>query len=407
MANTITPTDLFERFNSLISQQSGGNLAEQRLTDVISVAQAAQLYGYENTLNALSVAMGKVLIAVRPYNASFSLVETDNEAYGQIARKISYFYDGFEASKDWETGTGGGAQLADGSTVDMYTIRKRYPLEMQFGGLKILEKSYTRFLRQLKVAFSNAEDFDKFYRGEAVQINNEIQMMKEAENRALVLNAIGATFNTGNASMKLNMTKLFNEKYGTTSTTQQLLTQSFPEFSKFFVSTVKYLSDMLTRNTDLYHLTPTKKKDGGETLKLYRHTPRNAQRLLLASKVWYQAETEVMSGVFNDQYLQLDQAERVAYWQSPSDPLSVNVIPNQFDVTTGASKDGDAVTGITVLGLMYDKDALVTTYRQEDVFTTPVNAKGVYYNTVHHWAKDYRYDPTENMILFYMKDGEK
>lgn len=405
MANKITPTDVYSSFNTLIGQQAGGALATSYLGETITVGQAAQLYGYENTLNALSIAMGRVLIGVRPYTGSFALIESDNEAYGQIARKISYFYDGFEGAKDWETGTGDGAHLKDGQSVDMYKIHKRYPLEMQFGGLKVLEKSYTRFLRQLKVAFSNAEQFDAFYRGEAVQINNEIQMMKEAENRALVLNAIGATFNTGNANMKVNLTKLYNEETGTSLTTAELLSGTFlPVFVKFFVSKIKFFSDLMQKNTSLYHLTPVKTGDGGENLVLYRHTPKDAQRLIIPSKLWYDVETNVMSSIFNDGYLKLDQAERIAYWQSPADPMKVNVTPNQFDVSTGLSKDGDNVSDLVVVGLLYDKNALAVTYRQEDVLTTPVNASGVYYNTVHHWAKDYRYDPTENMILFYMKD---
>ena len=406
MANKITPTDVYSSFNTLIGQQAGGALGTSYLGETITVGQAAQLYGYENTLNALSAAMGRVLIGVRPYTGSYALIETDNEAYGQIARKISYFYDGFETAKDWEAGTGSGGHLQDGQTVDAYTIHKRYPLEMQFGGLKVLEKSYTRFLRQLKVAFSNAEQFDAFYRGEAVQINNEIQMMKEVENRALVLNAIGATFNTGSSSMKVNLTKLFNTEKGTTFTTAQLLNDALPDFVKFFVSKVKFLSDLMQKNTNLYHLTPTKKGDGDRTLSLLRHTPKEAQRLLVSSKLWYDAETNVMPSIFHDGYLKLDQAERIAYWQSPTDPMKVNVTPNQFDVKTGLSKDGDNVADLVVVGLLYDKDALTVTYRQEDVLTTPINASGVYYNTVHHWAKDYRYDPTENMILFYMKDDE-
>lgn len=406
MANSIKPTDIYSSFNTLIGQQAGGALATSNTSEMITVGQAAQLYGYENTLNALSIAMGKVLISVRPYNGSFALIESDNEGYGQIARKISYFYDDFEGAGDWETGDGSGAHLADGQSVDMYKIRKRYPLELQFGGLKVLEKSYTRFLRQLKVAFSDAEQFEAFYRGEAVQINNEIQMMKEAENRALVLNAIGATFNTGSEKMKVNLTKLFNDANGTTLTTKELLSTRLPDFAKFFVSIIKYTSDLMQRSTNLFHLTPNKAGDGGKNLLLYRHTPREAQRLLISSKVWYSVESEVMSGVFNDGYLKLDQAERIAYWQSPADPLNVNVTPNQFDVTTGLSKTGDNVEDLTVLGVLYDKDALAVTYRQEDVLTTPVNAKGVYYNTVYHWAKDYRYDATENMVLFYMKDGE-
>lgn len=412
MSNQLTPFDMYASFNTLIGQQGGGALGNSDLTRSVTVGQAAQLYGYENTLNALSTAMGKVLIAVRPYSGSFTLVESDNEAYGQILRKISYFNSEFESEQSWITAEdrSQSPQLLDGMSTDQYTIRKRYPLELQFNGNKVLQKSYTRFMSQLKVAFSNAEDFARFYQGEAVQINNEIQMMKEAENRMLVLNAIGATYNTGNANMKINLTTWYKTLVGDqTLTTDKILNDpaTFSAFAKKFVSLVKFTSDMLRKNTTMYHLTPTNKTDdNGNALTLYRHTPKEAQRLLLASKMWYDAETEVMSGVFNDNYLKLEQGERIAYWQTPANPLDVDVTPNQFDVNTGLSEDGNEVKGVKVVGLLYDKDALGVTYRQENVLTTPINARGNYYNTVYHWSKDYRYDPTENMVLFYMKDEE-
>ena len=411
MGNSVTPTNIFSSFNTLIGQQAGDPIKTSLLGQTITVGQAAQIYGYENTLNALSMAMGKVLIGVRPYSGSFAMVESDNEAYGQITRKISYYSDGFEADQSHITSSDRtqSPQLLDGMSTDPYSIRKRYPLEIQFGGVKVLQKSYTRFLSQLKVAFSNAEDFDRFYRGEAIQIGNEIQMMKEAENRALVLNAIAATYSTGNTEMKINLTTWYKELTGDdTITTNKILNDSavFSAFAKKFVSLVKYTSDLLTKNTKLYHLTPQNKMDdNGEVLStLYRHTPRANQRLLLASKIWYDAESEVMSSVFHDGYLQLEQAERIAYWQTPADPLEIRVAPNCLDVTTGLSIDKPEVSDIKVIGLLYDQDALNVTYRQNDVLTTPINARGNYYNTVYHWAKDYRYDATENMVLFYMKD---
>lgn len=403
MANKFTPTDIYKNINKIIDQQTGNRVSPTSTKDMITVGQAAQIYGYENTLNKLSAAMGRVLTAVRPYKGGFSLVESSNEEYGQIARKISYFYDGYEASENYNTDIND-SQLKDGSSVDMYKIRKRYPLEVQFGGVKVLEKSWTRFLNQLKIAFSSAEQFDAFYRGEATQMANEIQLMKEAENRALVLNAIGATYQTGGDQQKVNMTKEYNTAFDTSYTTDELLSTHLKEFLEFFVSSVKFHSDLMETNSDMFHLTPTKTNDAGEQLRLLRHTPKPFQRLLLSSQIWHDAEARVMSEVFNDQYLKLDQAEKIPYWQSPLSPTEINVVPNVLDTTTGLSKDGENSNIPVVLALLYDKDALSVTYRQEDVLTTPVNARGVYYNTVHHWTKDYRYDATENMILFYMED---
>lgn len=405
MGNSIRPTDLYKNFNALIGQSAGGALAGVDLKDSITVGQAATMYGYENTLNALSAQLARTLLGVRPYTSRFNLIESDAETYGTFLRKISYFYDDFQPSTDWNTDITS-TQLNDGNSIDEYPIHKRYPLEMNFGGTKVLQKEYTRFLEQLKLAFSSAEQFDAFYRGEAIQLNNEIQMMKEAENRALVLNAIGATYNTGTPYQKINLCKLYQDETGQTIPASNFLS-NIQSTGPFIVETIKYLITLLERPTDLYHLTPSKTSDAGNKLKLYRHTPRSEQRLLLNSKIQFSMETNVLPFAFHDGYLKQDAVEYVPYWQTPTDPYAVNLShTSEFDISNGMQKDGAAVNLKTVVGVLFDRSALMTSYRQTDVLTTPVNARGRYYNTAYHWAKDYRYDPTENMIVLYVEDVE-
>lgn len=415
MADSTLPVSIYNNFNAIIDNVTGkAGAGSVALDTVITVGQATQLYGYENTLNKLSIAMGRVLIAVRPYTSRFGLIEQDSEQFGQLTRKISYFADGFEDMQNWNA-TQIASILKDGATVDHYKIKKRYPLEVWFGGNKVLQKHYTRFRNQLKVAFSNAEDFVRFYEGEAIQINNEIQMMKEAENRALVLNHIGALYmNAAKASnyptgMARNMTKEFNDKYGTAYTSAELLSTHLKEFTQFFASVLKYQSDLLEQASELYHVTPQKASDaGGNTyLHLWRHTPKSKQRLMLSSSVLYDMESTVYSEIFHDGYLKPEQAERVPYWIDPANPLGCSKVTkvNALVPTSGNSVSLDAkLTNIKVLGLLFDADALAVTYRQEDVVTTPVNGAGDYYNTFYHWSKDYRADFTENAVLFYMED---
>ena len=228
-------------------------------------------------------------------------------------------------------------------------------------------------------------------------------MIREAENRLTVLNAIGATYNTGAAASKRNLTKLFNDEY---STTAQLLNEHIKEFTEFYIVQLKNDMDMLKGNHDLYHLTPSKNDDAGQPLKLLRHTPMEYQRLYLYKPLVRKTEARVMAEIFNDNYLKLPQYEGVMYWQNPSAPAEVNVTPNQLNITDGSSKTGNAVDLKQVVGLLYDRDAIGTHYHIDRVLTTPVNAAGAYYNTVYHWAKDHQLDQTENIILYYMEDSE-
>lgn len=405
--NSILPVDIHEVVNSLIAQAGGAALAATDTSNMITVAQAAQLYGYETLLNALSLQVGRTIIAIRPYNGDGMGIEVTNQEYGQISRKISYYANEFEAEESWNTAASdAGYNLKDGASVDHYKIKKQYPLEMNFGGNKVLQKHITRFLYQLDQAFQSNSDLATFIGGLATENQNEIAMMREARNRAILLNFIGGLYNTGTVRSKVNLTKEFNTKFGTSYTSAQLRTEHLKDFLAFLVSRIQFDSDMMMKNTDLFHLTPVKKDDNGNTLKLYRHTPKNLQKLILNASLLYDAESMVLPQIFHDGYLKLENYTAMPYFQSTATGSegAVNVTPNQLDVATGTTVKGAAVNIPYVVGLMYDRDAVSSTFRLDRTITTPDNAGGAYMNTYYHWANDFVNDFTENAILYYMAD---
>lgn len=407
MPNTITPVDVYRLFNDFAKILFGGQTTMQAVDTktFATVGEAALRQGEENILDALTVQLTRTIFAIRPYQGAFHSIESTSQEYGLLTRKISYFYDGFEASQDWNTDLNP-KQLMDGQSMDHYVIKKRYPLEMYFGGIKTLQKHFTRFRKQLKIAFRNADEYERFYQGLAVEINNEIGMKREMENRLTVLNYIGGLYNIGTAHMKRNLTALFNARYNTTYTSEQLRTEHLKEFLAFLVVQLKTDTRMMERMNTMFHITPNKTDDRGNSLTLLRHTPRSIQRLLLYAPLFYEAEAKVFPTIFNTEYLRTENYEGVDYWQNPELPSAVSVIPNQFSIATGKSEDGAQVDIPYVVGILYDRPALVTSYIYDDVNTTPVNAAADYYNTYYHWAKDYQNDFTENGILYYMADPE-
>lgn len=408
MANTLYPYSVHSIVNSLIAQAGGAALTGVDLSYGVTVAQAVQIYGYEPLVNALSLQIGRTIIAIRPYNGDDMGIEVNNQEYGQITRKISYFTNEFERDESWNTAPAGasGYNLKDGTSVDHYKIKKQYPLEMNFGGNKVIQKHITRFLYQLDQAFQSNADLAAFIGGLAIENLNEIAMMREARNRIILLNYIGGLYNTGTARSKVNLTKAFNDKFGTSYTSVQLRTTYLKEFLAFMVSRIQFDSDMMAKNTDLFHLTPVKTNDDGATLKLYRHTPKNLQKLILNASLLYDAESMVLPQIFHDGYLKLENYTAMPYFQSTAagSEGSVSVTPNQFDVAKGLSVTGKAVSIPYVVGMMYDRDAVASTYRLDRTITTPDNAAGAYMNTYYHWANDFMNDFTENAILYYMED---
>lgn len=405
MANKLTPVDVYQIVNAAAQQMYGKDtaLVATDTTSFVTVGEAMLRTGYENTLNALSYTMGRLYIAVRPYRHRFDLINMDDTLYGTISRKISYFTKLFEASGNWNTDLNS-EQLKDGQSIDHYKINKSYPLEVQFQGIKTLEKSLTRWEEQLDVAFRSEEEMARFLQGMMTEASNEIEMGIEAENALSIQNFITGIYETGNAAQKVNLTKAFNTEHGTAYTTAQLLGEHLKEFIPFLTYTIKKYSDNLEANTSMYHLTPVKNDDEGDPMTLLRHTEKKLQKLFLLKDVIRKSEAMVFPEIFHDGYLKMENYEGVLYWQNPNDPTAIKCKPNILDVATGQSKDGTEQEIKTVIGMLFDRDAIFNSYKLTKVRTTPVNARGDYYNIFWHWAKSHNVDYTENAVIFYMED---
>lgn len=402
-------TDVYKIVNQMVEAMYGANTTLKAVdtSTFVSVGEAMLRTGYENTLDALSLVMGRTIIAARPYKGKYQLINRFDQEFGAIQRKISYFYDGNEASQDWNTDINP-ENLKDGKSVDHYVIRKRYPLEMNFIGIKVLQKHYTRFRKQLKIAFRSEAEFEAFFRGMLIEVYNELEMNREAEAKLLVLNRLVSNYyqgKNGNPAMAVNLTEGYNTTYGTTYTSDQLRTTYAREFLAYVVETIKLSSLMLRRNTAKFHVTPNKTDDAGNQLVLLRHTPQSKQRLFLYAPFLIGSEARVLPEVFNDKYLKIENYEAVEYWQDINTPASVSGTGITLNPATGESVTTGAQEIPYVLGFLFDVDALAINFRLEDTLTTPVNAAGDYYNTYFHWARQYNDDVTENSILFYMEDA--
>ena len=404
--NSFTPKDVYAIINAM-AREMGGDVATLSAIDTssfVTVGEKMLRTGYTNTLNALSIVIGRTIIAARPYRGRFRIITRTPAEWGGTERKISFYSTKREAARDFNTDLNP-SQLVDGASIDPWVISKDYPLEMNFAGFKVSQKSYTTWLYQLRQAFHSESEFAEFVRGRLVNIANDIEVEMDAENRLQVLNAIGATINTGTARQAVNLTAEYNAAKGTTYTTAQLTTTYLKDFMAFFVARVKGDMELAREYNTLFHIYPARNDDGGNALELKRHTAPEDRRLLLYMPFIRQAETEVFPSLFNDSYVKLENFEGVEYWQNPNDPAGVKVTPNQLNTTTGQSENGAEVDQAMVLGLFFDRDALATSIKVENVYTSPINPRGSYFNTFYHYAKNYKYDPTENMVVYYMQDA--
>lgn len=399
------PQDIYTIANALVKEVTGQTPAITAVdtSSFINVGQMCLDQSKEGTLQALSNMVARTIIAVRPYSGRFTSIEASSQEWGLFIRKIAFFSGEFDETKFINTAQNPDT-LRDGNSVDMYKIKKRYPLEMYYTGESTLNQRYTTFRDQLKTAFQSESEFSAFLNGMMVEIGNDVARWKTAENRAVVMNFIGSLYNTGKPGQKVNLTEQFNTARDTNYTTRELLTVHLQEFLSFFVSYLETLTGLMEESSELYHLTPMCTDDNGNTLHLLRHTPKSEQKLLLYQPLINDAKAWVYPAIFGPGYLSFGNYEGVQFWQNINDRSAVSVTPSQFNVNTAKQETGASVKLDYVVGLLYDRRALATTYRQDSVYTTPFNISGEYYNTEHHWKMNYMQDPTENAVLFYMAD---
>lgn len=422
MARTLTPVDAHNIMNALVKQATG----QQAITavDTSSFVSAGELVlatGVENTLNALSMVIGRTLMAVRPYRAKLMLINALNtNAYTTRLRKISVYAKDAIPAGDLNTnlytnlynGMGDVKQTTPVENVgSMWEQNKPVVLEMNFGGRSAWDESLTIYEDQLKIAFRSEADFNALVSGIMTAKENDIEFTKEAFNRMVVLNQIagrialeGTKINGG----AVNLTSAFNTRFGTSYTSAQLRTTYLTDFLAFFVSVFKQYSRKFEIPTVNHHWTPTKTVDGTQYTSLIRHTPRDRQKAFLYEPLFIDAEAQVMPKIFNPEYLNVDNYEGVMYWQAEGvgiDNAGINVTPAIPD-ENGQTTASDPVEIPYIVGILFDEDAMMVDYQLESADSTPINARHKYRNIWWHFWKNAINDFTENAVVFYMADED-
>ena len=414
MTRALKPRDAHTLMDAIMKEACGSSAFSVVDTSTfVSAGETVLTTGTESTLNALSTVIGRTLMAVRPYKAKLNIINAINtDMYTNRLRKVSFYSKDSQASGNLNTdlftknlynGYDNGSNSGD-STASMWVQDKPVAVQVNFGGSSTWQECLTTYKYQLKNAFRGESEFNEFISGIMTAKANDIEMRKEAFNRMLLLNAIGGTYLSNQTESKVNLTEEFNKKFGTQYTSVQLRSTHLKEFMQFFVSRIKQDMRKLTLNSTLYHMSPSKTVDGTTYNTILRHTPIDKQRLMLYNPLFMDAEAYVFPEIFNTKYLDIGkQYEGIDFWQSISTPEKVDVTPAITD-SNGQCTKGTNVKLDYVVGLLYDVDAMMIDYQLDDVSTTPEEARKHYRNTWWTFCRNAIYDPTENMILYYMAD---
>lgn len=424
MAKVLTPLDAHAIMNALVAQATGQ--ASITATDTSSFVAAGELVlatGMENTLNALSLVLGRTMVAVRPYGAKLNILNAINTgAYSHRLRKISFYSGSALPAGDWNTdlytnlaegydnGTNGatGSTPPTNSTASQWEQHRKVPLEVNFSSQNVWNDCITLYEYQVKQAFRDEQSFNAFVAGILTEHGNDIESQKEAFNRMTLINYIAGVYDLDAASSTgrvVNLTKAFNDFFRTSYSTTDLQTTYLKEFLEFFIAEYKRYSDLLTYRSASFHHAPA--GPNGEVL--LRHTPKDKQRFICYNPFWLKARAMVMPEIFAPQYLAEPQFEAVDFWQSFGNGPAIKVTPaipdfDRTSATFGTQIAGTAVDLDYVLGILYDEDAIMTDFQLESAATTSLEARKRYRNSWLAISRGAIADYTENAIIFTMED---
>ena len=425
MARTLTTKDGYSLMNSLVRQATGqATSAAIDASTFVSAGETVLATGLENTMNALSLVLGRTFAAVRPYKARLRTINAINTGvYSHRLRKTSYyakdalpsgyfntdlytnFADGFTAGEN-ETGTPPTPQ----STKSQWEQHPAMPLEVNFAGSTTWQDCITMYEDKLEQAFRDVESFNTFIEGILVEHGNIIESQKEAWNRMTMLSAIASRYYLASNSIVptavVNLTTEFNNTFGTSYSSQDLRTTYIKEFLEFMTAKIKETSDRFEERGTAFH-DPMQQTISGVNYHVLRHTPKDRQRLYLYNPILRLAEAMVMPEIFSPDYLDLDkQFERVEFWQSnDSETNRPKVVFNSAYLDTDGTQHATGTQTIDfVVGVLADEDAMMTDFQLEKALTSPLEARKGYRNNWLTFAKNAIIDQTENMVVFIMAD---
>lgn len=387
MAETLNVKQIATVMNGIVEQATGKSaLAAITAGDFSSVATTALVNGYDPIMNAISQMVGRTIISNRPYQGKFNELVADTQRFGWITRKI---VPGILAGE-----TDGAFSLTDGAhTPDMFDVRKRPVRQFNFYGTSAYAYHETYYNDQINGAFDSLEGFRGFVAGMRQAFENDRELMLEALARATFTAFVAGVIGSGAASQTVNLLTDYNTEKGTSLTATTVREPAnWSNFVKYATARIQTVSNLMESRSTLYHKSVT-------GFDVYRHTPVEDQRFYMPASIQAAIGTEVMPGLFNQEWLQRITYRPVDYFQSIQSPMSISVTPTILGAD-GTTSAGDPVTATNVFAVLMDRDAVGVSLMDESVASAPYEVAGRYTNVWYHANKRYWMDYTENCVVF-------
>lgn len=385
----MTVTQIYEIMNTVTKETLGSEtVVYEDLSNIIEVGnQFIDKVGVDNYVRKLNDVIGKMIFVNRVYRGRVPSVLMDGWEYGSIVEKVSAKLPEAYENESWELQNGASYDpnifYKPEVTVSLWNKRVTFEIPISFTEM------------QVKSSFNSAEQLNSFISMLYTAVENSMTIKLDALIMRTINNFIGLTIANAYAASDytgvgntraVNLLALYNagpNAGGTPLTFPNCLHNT--EFMKFASETILNYQDRLKTLSTLFNI-------GGEA----RFTPEDKLHVVMLSEFKHSADVYLQSGVYNEEYTKLPNAELVPFWQGSGTNYSIENTSSINIKTSG----NHSVVASGILAVMFDRDALGVTNQNPRV-TTQYNAKAEFWNEWHKFDAGYFNDTNENFVVFF------
>lgn len=366
----MNPEQIYTLVNDAASQALGGTITVLDTSSLISLGNTV-LSSSTNTeafLNVLAQRIGRTIYRYREYNNKFKDLVVNDMEWGAILQKIRIEMPAAVEDQAYN--------LVDGQSIDPFVVHKPKADQKLFVTRTPYMFEITIQKVTLKEAFLSEEAMGSFIALVYGEVRNAIEYSLENLGRLTIATAM---VEADRASQNILLLTEYHDETGITLTPDAA--KHDPDFMRFAIYRINNVIDMLQDMSKSFN-------DGS----FDTFTNKENMRIKVLSSFQRRLETVVEYAAFHDQFTSIDgQYKTVNFWQSSNVPDVINIKRPSDDAEI--EEEG-------YIACIYDRDALGIYQIDEEVATSPINQRGLYYNQAWHEKQGRFIDKSENFVNF-------
>lgn len=371
--------------NALFKQMTGReDIQAVDTTSLIAMGKEIDNLGkLDLWLNSLARRIAITVDGYRVYRNKFADLNRTQIQWGAVVQKLTAEMPEAVADPAFEIGK------MDGQSVDHYIISNPKVHQRLFDNESPYSFFITMSTKLLRDAFLSAGAMSSLVNQIFGKVRNKIEFVLEELGRIAVANLV---INM-NSKQHFHLVTIYNGISGKPAITTASA-KFDPDFQRWAIGFMNNLATKMETMSVQFN------SDGFD-----RFTPKENRRFYVLSDFMTMLQTVVMYEAFNEKYVTSAPDILVPYWQAgkrdddKNDWANISTVSGTVSDAKGANKE---MTVHNLIGIMFDWEAVGTYREEEEVLTTPVNARAAYYNTFWHERQLWFNDMSENAIAFFL-----